>query len=143
MDNYSKVIELLKKYKMIQITIENLEQEINYVKEDTELRGISYDGISTSPTNEIKSIVESTVLGNIEKMEYLEHLIKRHKIDIDKLEKALGGLEEIERQIVTEKYCEGKQWYVVSYNASCSESTAKRYRRDAIKKMAIAIFGEK
>ena len=71
MDNYSKVIELLKKYKMIQITIENLEQEINYVKEDTELRGISYDGISTSPTNEIKSIVESTVLGNIEKIEIM------------------------------------------------------------------------
>ena len=33
MDNYSKVEELLKNYKMMKIHIENIEEEIKFVKE--------------------------------------------------------------------------------------------------------------
>ena len=47
---------------MMKVHIENIEEEIKFVKGDIGLQGISYDGISTSPTNEIKSSVENTVL---------------------------------------------------------------------------------
>ena len=126
---------------MKKINIENLKQEIEYVKEDTEMKGISYDGVSTSPTNEIKSIVESTVLGNMEKIEYLEHLIKRHQVDLDKLERSLEALEEIERTIVIEKYINAKQWWQVASMVRFSETHARRIRKQAINKLKIGIYG--
>lgn len=125
----------------MKISIENLEQEITYVKEDTEMKGISYDGISTSPTNEIKSIVESTVLANIEKIEYLEHMIKRHKINIEKLEKALEGLEDVEGTVVVEKYINAKQWWQVAGIVRYSERHCKNIRKRAIDKMIVGIYG--
>ena len=141
MDNYSKVEDLLKNYNMKKINIENLKQEIEYVKEDTEMKGISYDGVSTSPTNEIKSIVESTVLGNMEKVSYLEHLIKRHQVDLDKLDNALEALEDVERTVVVEKYINAKQWWQVAIVVRFSETHARRIRKQAIKKLSIGIYG--
>ena len=126
---------------MKKINIENLKQEIEYVKEDTEMKGISYDGICSSPTNEVKSIVESTVLGNMEKIEYLEHLIKRHQVDLDKLERSLEALEEIERTIVIEKYINAKQWWQVASMVRFSETHARRIRKQAINKLKIGIYG--
>lgn len=127
---------------MKKINIGILEKEIEFVKEDIELQGISYDGVSTSPTNEIKSITESTVLGKLEKVDYLEHLIKRHKMDIEKLEKALEGLEEIERDVVVERYIKAKQWWQVAGVVRYSESHSKLIRKKAIDKLVVGIYGE-
>lgn len=134
--------ELLKNYNMKKIKIENLEKEIEYVKEDNELKGISYDGVSTSPTNEVKSIVESTVLGNLEKIEYLEHLIKRHRIDIEKLDRSLEGLEEVERTVVVEKYINSKQWWQVASKVKHGERYCRTIRKNAIDKLVIGVYGE-
>lgn len=140
-DNYARVEELLTNYKMIELSIKNLEQEIEYIKEDTEIKGISYDRISTSPTNEIKSIVESTVLGNIEKTDYLEHIIKRNKIDLEKIDKALEVLEDVERIILIEKYINAKRWWQVGGIVKYGERHCKRIRTDAINKMITGIYG--
>lgn len=128
---------------MKKIKIENLEKEIEYVKEDNELKGISYDGVSTSPTNEVKSIVESTVLGNLEKIEYLEHLIKRHRIDIDKLDKAMEELEEVEQTILRERYTNSKLWWQVAGMVRYGERHCKRLRTIAVNKLVDGIYGEK
>lgn len=132
---------MLKNYKMMKIRIENLTQDIEYIKEDVELKGISYDGISTSPTNEIKSIVENTVLSNVEKVEYLEHNIKREKSKIDKIDRALEGLEDIEKTVVIEKYINAKQWWQVASKVCYSESYARAIRRNAINKLVKGIYG--
>lgn len=125
---------------MKKVKIENLKQEIEYIKDDIEMKGISYDGISTSPTNEIKSIVENTVLGNMEKIEYLEHIIKRNQIDIDKIDRSLEALEGLERTIVVEKYINSKQWWQVSSKVRFSERHCKNLRNKAIDRMIIALF---
>ncbi len=54
----------------------------------------------------------------------------------------MKALNEIERTTVIEKYVKGKQWWQVAAIVRCSESTAKRYRRSAIKRLIIGIFGE-
>lgn len=126
---------------MMKINIKNLEQEIEYIKDDNDIKGISYDGVSTSPTNEIKSITESTVLGNMEKVEYLEHIIKRHQVNLDKLERALEGLEERERTVLIERYVNAKQWWQVASIVRYSERHCKNIRKDSINKMIVGIYG--
>lgn len=142
--NYYKETEyLLYNYKMLQISIENMEQEIEYLKKEDGVSGISYDGINTSPTHKFSSVTEDAALSNREKIHYLERIIEKHRRTIESINRAMEGLTDIERKIIQEKYIEGKQWYVVAYDVNCSESTGKRYRRRAINKLSIGIFGQK
>lgn len=142
MNKYKKVEVLLNNYKMLKISIENIEEEIEYLDKECGISGISYDNTGTSPTNKISSIVEDTALSVSEKKHYLKHQIEGIKRKIESVDRAMKGLTDIERAIITEKYIEGKQWYVVAYNNDCSESTAKRYRRNAINKLVVGIYGK-
>lgn len=142
MNNYKKVEQLLYNYKMLKISIENIEEEIEYLENDYGVSGINYEETGTSKTNKINSIVEDTALSISEKKYYLQHQIEGIKRKIESVDRAMKGLVDIERAIITEKYIEGKQWYVVAYNNGCSESTAKRYRRSAINKLVVGIYGK-
>lgn len=142
MSKYKKVEELLSNYKMLVISIANMEQEIDHLNKEDGMSGIAYDSISTSPTNKFSSSTEDVALSNSEKIHYLEHSIERIKRQIESIDRAMKGLTEIERIIIKERYIEGRQWYVVAYKSDCSESTGKRYRRSAINKLIIGIYGE-
>lgn len=141
MDKYAKVEDLLKNYKMVKINIKNIEQEIEFAKGNIGLKGISYDGISTSPTNEVKSSVESTVLSIQEEVHFLERNIERLVMQLDKIDRALEGLEEVERTVVIEKYINSKQWWQVASKVCYSERWCKNLRSRAIRKMAVGIYG--
>lgn len=143
MDKYSKVEKLLRNYNMLKINIQNLEQEIAFIKDDITLKGVDYDSISVSPTNEIKSVVENEVLSRTEKIEYLEHIIKRHRKDIEKLERALEGLEDIEHTIVVEKYINAKQWWQVASIVRFNERWCRELRKRAIDKLVVGIYGDR
>ena len=121
MDNYQKVENLLYNYKMLEISILNMRQEIEYLNKEDGMSGLSYDGISTSPTNQCKSATEGTALSNMEKIHFLEHSILRATKDIEKVERALEGLEDIERKILIEKYINSKQWWQVASVVCYSE----------------------
>lgn len=141
MDNYSKVEELLKNYKMMKINIENIEEKIEFTKGDIGLKGIVYDGISTSPTNEIKSSVETTVLSIQEEVHFLTRNIERLTMTIESVDRALEGLEETERNVVIEKYVNAKQWWEVASIVRYSERHCKNIRKRAIDKMIVGIYG--
>ena len=126
---------------MMKIHIENTHQEIEFIKGDIGLKGISYDGISTSPTNEIKSSVEQSVLSIQEKVHFLERDIERLVVDIEKIDRALEALEEAERTVVIEKYINAKQWWQVASKVCYSESYARAIRRNAINKLVKGIYG--
>lgn len=140
-DYYKETEYLLYNYKMFQINIENMESEIEYLRKEEGMTGISYDGVNISPTYKISSMTEDVALSNSEKIHFLEHNIKYYKRQLEKIDRAMEGLTPIERQIIYDKYIEGKQWYMVAYNNNCSESTGKRYRRRAIKKLVLGIYG--
>lgn len=140
-NHYRRVEKLLYNYKMIKVNIENNELEIEYLKNEDGMKGISYDGISTSPTNEFKSATEDIALSNAEKIHYLQHIINKDKRLIDSIDRSLGGLTEKERKIIEQKYLDGKQWGYVASMLDLSESTAKRYRRNAINKLVVGIYG--
>ena len=125
----------------MKIHIENTHQEIEFIKGDIGLKGINYDGISTSPTNEIKSSVEQSVLSIQEKVHFLERDIERLVVDIEKIDRALEALEEAERTVVIEKYINAKQWWQVASKVCYSESYARAIRRNAINKLVKGIYG--
>lgn len=120
-----------------------MQQEINLLSDEDGMTGVSFDGVSTSPTNRIGSITEDTALSVSEKIDYLEHSIKRTQASIEKINKALEGLSSTELNLVKAKYFEGKQWWRVTYYVGYSERHCRRIRREAIQKMAIAIHGDK
>lgn len=144
MNKYEKVEELLKNYKMMKISIENMKQEIEYIKQNEDgISGIDYDGISTSKTHKFTSMVEDTVLSRSEKIHYLERNIAHNKRQIKKVDKAMEGLSDDERTVIIGKYIEGKQWWQVAGMVRYSETHSKRIRRNAINKLIIGIYGKK
>ena len=126
---------------MLNINIENMKAEIEYLNKHDGMSGLSYDGISTSPTNEIKSATENTALSNIELIFYLERTIDTGILEIEAVDRALEGLTSIERTIIEEKYINSKQWWQVASMVCYSERHCKRIRTDAIDRMAVGIYG--
>ncbi|HZJ98786.1 MAG TPA: hypothetical protein VFC79_02200 [Tissierellaceae bacterium] len=143
MDKYAKVEKLLSNYKMLKISIENIEEDIKLIEEETGLKGISFDGISTSPTNKTSDIVADTVLAKSEKIGYLKRTIENNQRKIDSVDRALEGLEKLERSVVIEKYVNAKQWWQVASVVCYSESWCKQLRKRAIDKLVIGIYGVK
>ncbi|MBC8590624.1 hypothetical protein [Wansuia hejianensis] len=142
---YKETEYLLYNYKMLEISVENMKKEIEYLEKEDEARsisGISYDGFKTGPTFKINSIVEDTLLSISEKISYLEHSIRRMESRMKSINKSMEGLNELEKDILTKKYIEGKQWYVVAYDVKYSERQCRNIRNNAIEKLAIGIFGE-
>ena len=126
---------------MSKISITNMEMEIEYLKKNDGMKGLSYDGISTSPTNERKSSTESIALGNMEAVAYLERLIQKAKLEIESIDRSLGVLEEVERIVLTERYISNKQWWKVAAIVCYSERHCKRIRADAVNKLAVGLYG--
>ncbi|OZV10776.1 hypothetical protein CIW83_18325 [Tissierella sp. P1] len=142
-DYYKETEYLLYNYKMFEISIENMEQEIEYLEKEDGMTGISYDGISTSPTHKFSSITEDAALSNSEKIQFLQRNIERNRRQLEKIDRAMMGLSEVERIILEQKYIEGKQWWQVAHKAGYSERQCRNIRKDAINKMIIGIFGDK
>lgn len=142
MDKYSKVERLLYNYKMLKISIENLEEDIKIIEDDAGVKGINYDGVVISKTNRTSDIVANTVLSNTEKIHYLERIIEHNKRDIESIDKALEGLTEVEKTIVVEKYINSKQWWEVANMVRYNDRWCRKIRTDAINKLIIGIYGE-
>lgn len=139
---YKETEYLLYNYKMFKISIENMNKEIEFIKKEDGAKGISYDGIRTSPTHKFSSATEDTALSNIEKIDYLEHSIRKIENKIERIDRAIEGLTDSEKSVVLDKYLKGQQWYIVAYNVCYSERQCRNLRRSAIEKIAIGLFGE-
>ena len=127
---------------MLQISIQNMKQEIEYLEKEDGLSGISYDGISTSPTNLCKSATEGIALSNMEKIHFIEHSIERATRQIEKIDRAMEGLEETEQIVIRERYINARQWWKVAGEVKYGERHCKRIRTEAISKLVIGIYGE-
>lgn len=142
MNKYKQVEELLKNYTMMQASIENMQDEIEYIKKEDGTTGINYDGVTTSPTHRFSSIVEDTVLSKSEKMHYLKHQIEGAKGLLERVDRAMEGLNEIEKAVIIGKYIEGLQWWQISGRVRYSERHCRRVRTEAIDKLVIGIYGQ-
>lgn len=142
MNKYKEIEKMLYDYKMLKISITNLEKDIEFLEDEDGVSGIEYEETKVSPTNAFSSIVENVMLSKTEKEEYLTRLIERNKRKLESIDNAVEGLTDIQRTVIKQKYFEGQQWWQVAGEIGYSESTVKRHRKEAIKSLIIGVYGK-
>jgi len=142
MDLYEQeqqIICWLKEYNSIKSSINYLNESINDIVEAG--MGVQYDKDVISKTNNFTSTVENAVI-KIDKEDF-SNTIKRMTNIIKALDTALKNLSESERKVITNSFIEGLYYSQYIYEMMISDSTAKRLKRNGLKKMALVIFGKK
>lgn len=140
MTNYEKeqqIIDWLREYKAYKCSIDNLNQLIIDVAEEG--MGIDYSRDKISTTNKFSSDVENKVI-KLDKFN-IEHRIKTMSNVINSIDKALESLTDMEKQVITNRCMNSMYYYQFCYKICTSERTAKRIKKEALKKMSIVIFG--
>ncbi|WIV11380.1 sigma factor-like helix-turn-helix DNA-binding protein [Proteiniborus sp. MB09-C3] len=143
-DKYYENIEgLLYNYNMLKINIEIADKQLEELKNEDGMTAISYDGIQTSATNKISSMTEIVAERNIAKEELIIKRKEKLLEKLNKLDRLLEELKETEQKIVSMYYIEGWQWWQIAYEVKYSERHCKRIRTEAIRKLAVGLYGEK
>lgn len=140
MNNYQKeqqIVEWLENYNSYKAGIENLKQNIEDIAEEG--MGISYDNEPVSGGNAFNSVVENAVI-KMDKLE-IQKRIKTMTNIVNNIDRALESLSDIEKQVIIYRCMEGQYYYQFCYKIGASERTAKRIKKEALKKMSIVIFG--
>lgn len=140
MTNYEKeqqIVNWLREYKAYKCSIANLQELIVDVAEEG--MGIDYSRDKIGQTNKFSSDVENKVI-KLDKFD-IEHRIKVMSNVINSVDKALESLTDIEKQVITNRCMNGMYYYQFCYKICVSERTAKRIKKEALKKMSIVIFG--
>ena len=142
MVNYYKATEkFLYNYNSLKASIENMKQEIEEL-DYREISAVNYEKEPTGKTYAFHSITEEAGIRAAEKKKLLEKRIKATQSKLERIDRAIKALNDTERQIITERYINGKQWWQVAYEIKYSEKWCKELRRRAVQKVTIGLFGE-
>lgn len=133
-----QIVEWLKEYEAMKAGIENLKKTIDDIAEGD--MGVSYDKDPSGPTNKFNSTVENAVI-KIDKLN-IKHRIKVMQNIVNNVDRALESLMEIEREVVINRCMKGRYYYQFCYKINVSERTARRIKKEALRKMIIVIFGK-
>lgn len=140
--NYYKATEkFLYNYNSLKASIENMKQEIEEI-DYLEISAVNYEKEPTSETYTFHSITEEAAIYTADKKSLLEQRIKITEGRIDRIDRAIEALNDTERQIITDRYINGRQWWEVAYSVKFNERWCKEIRRRAVEKIAIGLFGE-
>lgn len=143
MDSYGKVEYKLCNYNMNKIYLDDLEVTINHLKENDGLKGISYDSISTSPTNLTSDSTGDTAISNAEIMDRLVTRLEKGRQELETIDKMLSRLTEIEVKIIKMFYIQGNTpWWKIAYEVQYSERQCRNIRKKVIDKMVVGLYGE-
>lgn len=141
MTEYEKeqqIVEWLQDYEPMKIGIDNLRETVKDISEEN--MGIDYSKDKIGPTNKFHSITENAVV-KIDKLD-IEHKIKVMSNIVNNINKALSSLTDIEKSVIINRCVKGQYYYQFCYKIGSSERTAKRIKKEALKKMVIVIFGK-
>ncbi|KNF06988.1 DNA-directed RNA polymerase specialized sigma subunit, sigma24 [Gottschalkia purinilytica] len=141
-DSYYKSTEkLLYNYNMLKVSIENMNAEIRELESESGVTSIDYESEKIAPTNKIGNPTEEVAIKNITSIDLLKKRIEKTQDKIDKMDRAIEKLSESEKQIITMRYIDGKQWFEIAYEANYNERWCKELRKRAIKKLTIGVYG--
>lgn len=125
------------------VSLEKYQEEIDSIKSDNGLKSMRYDGIVTSPTNEISSSTETLALRNIEKVKDLQAKMLKLKILIERVDKSLMHLDDTKRTIIVERYINGLKWNQIAEKLFYSVRWCKELRKDALREIVIIMHENK
>lgn len=133
-----QIIRWLKEYDYIKASIQHLNENIEDIVEAG--MGIQYDKDVISKTNNFSSVVENAVI-KMDK-ENLTNTIKVMKNIVTAVDAGLKNLSEIEKTIIINSCVKGQYYYQFIHKIKVSERSAKRIKKEGLKKLAIVIFGK-
>jgi len=139
---YKRLENDLYNYKYLKLSIDNIKQDITDFNRDDGVGGIDFGKIQISKTNAFSSMIENATISNLEKLDFLEHCMNRAISILGKLDMALTQLEEDESNIITLYYIDNMPWYKVAYQVHRSERGCRGIRSEAMRKIALAVYGE-
>ncbi len=136
-------VKLLKGYRKQLLHLEELKKFKDQLKRDYTTQSITYDIEKISRTNKVSKIVEEEVIRTLSKIEELENDIERKNGLINKIDNAINNLSPIHKKIIKYKYIDGLSWEEIIDKTSYSERSLKYKRSDAVKRIAVKLFGGK
>lgn len=107
-----------------------------------EISAIDYEKEPTSETYAFHSATEEAGIYIADRKNLLEKRIKITEGKTERIDRAIAALNDTERQIITERYIEGRQWWQVAYSVKINERWCREIRKRAVNKIAIGLFGE-
>jgi len=140
--NYYKATEkYLYNYNSLKASIENMQKEIT----EMEYAGMSAMDPAHIPAKTYKyySPSEDEAIRIAEKKTALQKRIKSTRGKLERIDRAIEALSEVERRIITERYIQCRPWWEVAYSAKYNERWCREIRWKAVRKVAIGLFGEK
>lgn len=135
--------KLLYEYNHMKSHIEQLERLKNDIKSDDNVavRAITYDSIKVSPTYKISNAVLDGVIDPVSVIQEIDINIYHEKSLIKKVDIAINNLDPIRKNIIKERYWNKMGWTTISQELHCDEKTLRKYKKQAIKSIAIELFG--
>ena len=137
--------KLLYNYSELESYISGLEDDIKEIKagDILSIRAIRYDDIKTSPTNNVSKQTEDRVINVVSYIQDLEIKVYKEKKLKNKLKRAINNLETRRSQIVKLRYFNKMGWTEMAQELYNDEKTLRKYKNQAIKSIAIELFGTK
>lgn len=137
---YKKTDGVLFNYKTIKAEIDNLELDIDELKEQVNgVSGISYEE-KTGPTNKFSSSVENEILKKEKEINKLLRERSSKKRLISKIDNAMETLNEDEKRIIELRCFERKSWTKVGMITKIEPDYCGRIKRKVINKLSELIW---
>lgn len=135
--------KLLYEYNHMKSHIEQLERLKNDIKSDDNVavRAITYDSIKVSPTYKISNAVLDGVIDPVSVIQEIDINIYHEKSLIKKIDIAINNLDSIRKNIIKGRYWDKIGWTTMAQELHCDEKTLRKYKKQAIKSIAIELFG--
>ncbi len=136
----------LKNHNSLVVSITNLQSELEALEateaDELEPGAIDYskDKVQTSG---VGSTYENQVIRKVDKIEAIKRKIAQTQRKVDEVERALKVLNEAEREIVELKCIQCLPYFQFTYKIHRSERSAKYIKKEAIRKLAVALYGER
>ena len=136
----------LKSYKQFQITIENLSEDINAQKQLLNSFSVPISRYGDEPgggTSELNQVEAAAYHRDETKKKILElegNIAELERI-LHKLDRAMEGLGEQDKDIIKSYYIEGDSWQQIGHKNYYTEKWARDRGNRALKDMAFMIFG--
>lgn len=137
--------KLLYNYKEMDSHIETKECLLKQIKSEDHIavRAITYDDIKVSPTYKISNAVRDGVIDIVKVVQEIEIDLYHETSLKKKLDKAINNLNHIRKQVIELRYIEEMGWTEMAQELYHDEKTLRKYKNQAIKSIAVELFGSK
>lgn len=133
--------ETLRQHKQMKLYLKTLaKRKENLEKEISNLRAVTYDGVSVQTSN-TSSPVEDEVIKRYERMLDVVSETDKTEALVKKVDTAIANLDDIHRKVLTMYVVEGMDWISIEDKLSYSERQLRKKKDEAVKSVAIALFG--